>query len=277
MSQDMGLETGFIIKNNKYMQKPDLSIIMPAIRPQNWINVYNSILNSTKRTFELIIASPYQLPKELENLVNIKLIKDYGSPVRASQIALSFIEGKYVYPTHSDDSLFIEGAIDKNLDFLISKGEDHNNVIMAKYSESASFSSPQRYQDDNYYKLVNAYKTNPQFVNSEWWIYNSIFMHSSYLLEMGGWDCSFQACPYSHADLAIRCQDDGAATWLSPCPISICDHGQDDHRPIEISQAYEDAPIFNHRYARPIDKSKNKIELTNWKNAESVWSKRFKT
>lgn len=258
------------------MEKPNLSIIMPAIRPNNWVGVYDSILKSTKNTFELIIVSPYPCPKELENISNIKLIKDYGSPVRASQIALNFIEGKYVYPTHSDDSLFIEDAIDQNIEFLSSKENDSKNVVMAKYSESASYSHPRRYQDDDYYKLVNAYKTDPRFVNPEWWIYNSVFMYSSYLLEMGGWDCRFQACPYSHADLAIRCQDDGAKTYLSPYPISICDHGQNDHRPIEISQAYEDAPLFNERYSKQIDKNKNKIDLNNWKKSESIWSKRFK-
>lgn len=249
---------------------------MPAIRPQNWVGVYESILKATKNTFELIIVSPFPCPKELENVSNIKLIKDYGSPVRASQIALNFVEGKYTYPTHSDDSLFIENAIDKNMEFLLSKGDNYKNVVMAKYSESASYSHPERYQDDNYYKLVNAYQTNPQFVNPEWLIYNSVFMHTSYILEMGGWDCSFQACPYSHADLAIRCQSDGAFTYLSPHAVAICDHGQNDHKPIEISQVYEDAPLFHNRYNKIIDKSKNKIELTNWKNSQSVWSKRFK-
>ena len=254
---------------------PEISIIMPAIRPKNWLNVYKSILNSTKMDFELIICSPYSLPKDLEDIKNIKIVKDWGSPVRASQIALNLVEGKYVYPTHSDDSLFIKDAIDNNILFLKSKGDNYKNVVMAKYSESASFSNPERYQNDEYYKLVNAYKTDPNFVNKDWFIYNSVFMHTSYLLEMGGWDCGFQACPYSHADLAIRCQDDGAPTFLSPFPVAICDHGQNDHSPIEVSQTYEDAPLFHLKYSQKIDKSNSRIRLDNWKNAPAIWGHRF--
>lgn len=256
--------------------KPDISIIMPAIRTNNWCKVYESIQNSTTRSFELIIGSPYDLPAELHKYKNIKIVKDWGSPTRASQIASLLIEGKYVFPTYSDDSIFIKDAIDKNLDLLISLGESIKNVVVAKYSESENYSAPTRYQDDDYYKLVNAYKTDPRFVNKDWWIYNTVFMHSEYFLEMGGFDCRFQACPYSHADLAIRCQSDGANTIMSQYPIIMCDHNQSDHMPIEISQIYEDAPVFNSKYAQEIDKTKNKIDLMNWKAAPIVWRHRFK-
>lgn len=249
---------------------------MPAIRTNNWCKVYESIQNSTTRNFELIIGSPYELPPELHKYKNIKIVKDWGSPTRASQIASLLIEGKYVFPTYSDDSIFIKEAIDKNLDLLISLGESIKNVVVSKYSESENYSAPTRYQDDDYYKLVNAYKTDPRFVNKDWWIYNTVFMHSEYFLEMGGFDCRFQACPYSHADLAIRCQSDGANTVMSEYPIIMCDHNQSDHMPIEISQIYEDAPVFNSKYSQEIDKTKNKINLMNWKTAPSVWRHRFK-
>lgn len=255
--------------------RPELSILMPAIRAENWLKVYQSIQSSTKRAFELIIISPYDLPNELKSYKNIKIIKDWGSPTRASQIGVMSIEGKYVFPTHSDDSLFIPDAIDKNLDLLISKGDSNKNAVVAKYSESSNYSHPERYQNDDYYKLINAYQTNPQVVDKDWWIYNTVFLHSSYFLEMGGFDCRFQACPYSHADLAIRCQSDGCKTYMSDHPIIMCDHGQDDHGPIEISQVYEDAPIFRDKYSRIIDPSKNRIDLMNWKNAPSIWKHRF--
>lgn len=255
---------------------PELSIIMPAIRVENWAKVYDSITLSTKRPFELIIASPYNLPNDLKKHKNVKIVKDWGSPTRASQIASMLIEGRYVFPTHSDDSLFIDGAIDHNLDFLESKGESHKNAVIAKYSESSNYSNPKRYQDDLYYTLGNAYKTNPAFVPESWWIYNTVFLHSSYFLEIGGFDCQFQACPYSHADLAIRCQSDGVCTYLSDYPIIMCDHGQSDHRPIEISQVYEDAPKFHSKYSKPINRSSIKLDIMNWKNAPSIWGHRFR-
>jgi ribosomal protein S27E len=248
---------------------------MPAIRTDRWEMVYESITKSTKNSFELIIASPYDLPDNLKNIKNIKIVKDWGSPTRASQIAAMLVEGKFVFPTMSDDSLFIEDAIDKNLSLLEAKGKNNKNVVVAKYSESANYSFPSRYQDDDYYKLLNAYKTNPQFINKDWWIYNTVFMHSSYFLAIGGFDCSFQACPYAHADLAIRCQSDGANTEMSNFPIIMCDHGQGDHMPIEIAQIYEDAPAFNYKYSKPIDQSQNRIDLMNWKNSPPIWRKRF--
>jgi hypothetical protein len=255
--------------------KPEISIVMPAIRTDNWIRVYESIQNSTNRNFELIIGSPYELPVELRGYKNIKIVKDWGSPTRASQIASMLIEGKYVFPTYSDDSIFIKNAIDENLNLLISLGDSIKNAVVCKYSESENYSAPTRYQNDDYYKLVNAYKTNPEIVNKDWWIYNTVFMHSEYFLNMGGFDCSFQACPYSHADLAIRCQSDGANVVMSNHPIIMCDHNQSDHMPIEISQIYEDAPVFNRKYSKEIDKSKIKIDLMNWRSAPSVWKHRF--
>ncbi len=72
--------------------KPEISIIMPAIRTDNWIKVYESIQNSTSRNFELIIGSPYDLPAELRGYKNIKIVKDWGSPTRASQIESMLIE-----------------------------------------------------------------------------------------------------------------------------------------------------------------------------------------
>ena len=248
---------------------------MPAIRPENWEKVYESIVKSTKRKFELIIGSPYDLPASLSSRKNVKIVKDWGSPIRANQIATLLAEGKYLFPTLSDDSLFIEGAIDENLNLLESLGSSHKNVVVAKYSESSNYAFPTRYQGDEYYKLINAYQTDPRFVDKDWWIYNTVFFHASYFFQIGGFDCSFQSCPYSFADLAIRCQYDGANTVMSSHPIIMCDHGQSDHRPIEISQVYEDAPIFRGRYSKPIDGSRINLDVMNWKSAPSVWRHRF--
>ena len=98
------------------MNNIDLSIIMPGIRPQNWDAVYNSILNSTKRTFELIIVSPFSLTPYLASQGNVKYVKDFGNPTRASCIGATLAEGKYIDPSMADDALFLENAIDKNLD-----------------------------------------------------------------------------------------------------------------------------------------------------------------
>ena len=47
--------------------KKDVSIILPSIRPKNLYKFYRAAEKACKeRTFEIVIASPYNLPEELE-------------------------------------------------------------------------------------------------------------------------------------------------------------------------------------------------------------------
>ena len=256
--------------------KPEISILMPAIRPQNWIEVYNSALKSTNRFFELVIVSPYSLPKELERFSNVKLIRDFGSPTRASCIGSLVCEGKFVFPTMADDAVFIDGALDKNIDFLISMGDSIKNIVVCKYSESENFSAKDRFQDDNYYKIVNAYPVSNSQIPKDWLIFNTALWYREYFDYIGGFDSSFEACPFAHCDLSIRTQRDGANVSLTPYPIIHCNHGQNDHKPIEIAQILFDTPKFAAKYSQPLDNFPIQIDKMNWKNSEQIWSKRFK-
>jgi glycosyltransferase involved in cell wall biosynthesis len=258
--------------------KPELSIIMPAIRPQNWDRVYNSILNSTKRAFELIIVSPYPLTHYLMHKGNVKYVKDYGSPTRATCIGSLLCEGKFVFPTMADDAVFIENAIDKNLDFLISLGESRKNVVVAKYSESQGFSNKERYQEDEYYKLVNAYPVNKEYIPADWWIFNTVFFYSDYFDYLGGYDSQFEAACMAHADLAIRAQKEGAIVKMSEFPILQCDHipSGGDHTPIEIAQIQFDTPAFIKKHNKPLNEIEPWVYPNDWKKCERIWSKRFK-
>ena len=65
------------------MDKPEISLILPSIRTERLEKLYETILTSTKRTFELVICGPNPLPEALKELRNVKYVKDYGSPVRA--------------------------------------------------------------------------------------------------------------------------------------------------------------------------------------------------
>ncbi len=260
------------------MFKPEISILCPSIRPNNLKRVYDSILNSTKRRFELIIVSPYVLPIELQGISNIKSVVDFGSPTRASCIASLLIEGKYVFPTMADDAIFIDGAIDKNLDLLISMGDDIKNAVVCKYSESQGFSAKERYQPDDYYKMVNSYAVNKEICPKGWLIFNAVFLHSKYFEEIGGYDSSFETACIGHADLAMRSQLDGVTTRLSEFPIIQCDHipSGGDHTPIEINQVHYSSPKFAQKYNQYLNQIPIKIPIDNWKKADAVWKFRFK-
>jgi glycosyltransferase involved in cell wall biosynthesis len=250
---------------------PQISIIMPAIRQSRWLAVYNSILEATSENFELIIASPYSLPKELEGNKDIKLVTDWGSPVRASNIAASLAEAPYI-TWISDDSLFIKNALDNNFKELKDMGDDYDNVLVAKYSESENFSHKQRFQDDDYYKLNKAYGTTEPFVPNDWWIFNVALMHRSFFEELKAWDCAYETCPIAHADMAIRAQRSGCKVKMSKYPMLMCDHTpntQGDHAPIHFGQIEHDTPLLYSNitsFKQPLG----------WRDAPKVWKRRFK-
>ncbi len=260
--------------------KPELSIILPSIRKERLVGLFESIRNSTKRSFELIIVGPHNLPDELLPYGNVKHVRDFGSPSRAGQIGALLCEGKYVFPTMADDAVFIPEAIDKNIDLLESMGGDIKDCVVCKYSESQGFSYRERYQEDSYYKMVNAYPVNPIFISPDFWIFNAVFMYNEYFQKLGAFDTIFEAACMSFADLAIRAQHDGAKVVMSEFPIIQCDHGgpsgaDPTHLPIEQSQTYIDTPRFRDKYNRPLNNLNIFIDINNWKNAETIWKIRF--
>lgn len=60
--------------------KFDLSIVVPAIRTTRWEAFYDSILKSCKKySWQLVFISPFDLPDNLKNKLNIKLIKNINN------------------------------------------------------------------------------------------------------------------------------------------------------------------------------------------------------
>lgn len=262
-----------LIESILTQDKPEISIIMPAIRQERWDGVYDSIKKSTMRNFELIIVGPSPLTPYLQDKKNVKYVKDYGSPMRASNIGAMLCEGKLIMWT-SDDGLFIEDALDNNIDVLYSmQPYDVKNVVVTKYYEGQGYSGKDAHGDD-YYKLVNAYPRTP-YINPDWWIFNVAVMYREFFEELGAWDCTFQACPMGHADMAVRAQACGAKVVMSQFPMLNCDHGEGDHKPIHNAQIYEDEPLYRKIYSSPLESRTIHIDIKNWKNSDTIWKKRF--
>lgn len=171
-------------------EKPEISITMGGIRPERWEKVYDSIVRSTHRTFELIIVGPYGLTPALQEKRNVKYVKDFGSPMRAYNIAAELAEGK-VITWHADDGLFFDEALDEGVDLLYSMGDNEKNVVIAKYFEGQNYSGADAHPDA-YYKLCNAYPRSP-YIPVDWWIFNIAIMHRSFYERLGGFDCKFQS------------------------------------------------------------------------------------
>ena len=262
------------------MSKPEVSLILPSIRTARLPKLYESILKSTKRNFELVICGPSPLPEELKDLRNVKYIKDYGSPVRASNIAASLCEGK-VYTWLADDCSFFENSLDQCLDEFYDMGAAQNNVLVAKYYEGQQGSTDREtLQPDSYFRINHSPAGSPH-IPLDWWLFNIGFMYAGFFNSLGGWDCSYEGTWASHADMAIRAQYIGANVKMAQIPLFECDHmpgGSGDHMPIFECQHHHDEPLLQTKYRDPnwTINVKPKIKLDNWKMAPAVWKRRFK-
>ena len=259
--------------------KPELSIILPSIRPHKLMGLYDSILSATTRSFELIIISPYPLPQELEEHKNIKYVRDFGTPVRAHNIGLLMCEAPIITWV-ADDALMIEGSIDIHLDMLDDMGTDENNVVVTGYYEGEEGTNEREtLQPDEYFKIRNTPAGSP-FLHPEWWLFNVAYLHKKFLYALGGWDSSYEGTWTAQTDLAIRAQAAGANVQMCKVPQSICDHmpgSTGDHKPIYECQTFHDEPLIQSRYRRQDWRESNPvgISIMNWKESPSIWERRF--
>ena len=157
--------------------KPKISIIIPGIRNYNWPNVCASIHNSLTCQFEVIFVGPYALPTSLQDIKNVKYCKDFGNPVRCSDIGLSLAEGELL-AWQADDGTFFPGMMDKALSVYENMTPDAKNVMILKYCESTMINQP-----DSYYNLSRAYIDLPN-IEKHWWIFNFVIMKTAMLLNI---------------------------------------------------------------------------------------------
>lgn len=258
--------------------KPTISIILPAIRKDNWDALYNSIsLACKKHSFEVIFCGPLSLTEKLQSLPNVKYVKDLGSPTRASNIACLMAEGELL-TWIADDGVMIEDSLDKNIELLRSMGSDVKNVVVVKYYEGSD-RSKKNLQQDSYFYLGNTCLRS-RYVNPLWLMYNNPIMYRAFYDKIGGLDCSFQSCPMAHIDFGIKCQFFGANTKLSEfyyLDVGHMENTTGDHKPIHISQKNFDEPLLFERYNAPNWPDAVKIfKNDSWKEFPSIWTLRFK-
>jgi hypothetical protein len=259
--------------------KPEISIILPSIRPDRLVSFYDSLTRSTTRRFELVVVGPYPLPQELEQYKNIKYARDFGNPSRAQNIALLLCESPIV-TWQADDALMIEGSIDYHIDLLLSMGADKKNVVVAKYQEGQVGSADREMSHPDHYFKINGSPAASPYIPTDFWLFNVAFMHREFLESLGGFNANFEGTWSSQTDLAIRAQAVGANVLMTGMPCMICDHmpgSSGDHKPIYECQTFHDEPLLQNTYRDPNwhHKVKPSTDIMNWKNTQTVWSRRF--
>ena len=97
---------------------PLLSVIMPAIRTERWIGMYESIQKSLlSDDFELIIVTEMPIPDNIKDKPNVKFLYSERSPMQKQQEGLCIAEGEFVTIV-SDDSIFLPETLDKTFKYI---------------------------------------------------------------------------------------------------------------------------------------------------------------
>lgn len=247
-----------------------LSILLPGIRPGNWKRLYDSICESYSGSWELIIISPYELPHNVR-FHNVKWIKSWRSPTASQQIGLLEATGEYITYA-ADDGVFLPGAIDIAMKSLEGTTE---TVVCGKYNEGAPNS---KMLEIEYYHVWNHEGTRCKYMPKDCLMLMVAIIPRSILMEVGGFDCKFEALPMSFVDLSIRLYNRKCKFIFQAEQMFSCGHMpgvSGDHKPINDAQIFKDEPMLKIIYSREESQKRINIDINNWKNTQERWLRRF--
>lgn len=250
-----------------------LSMIVPSIRPGNLQRLYDSIGESFHGEYEMIVVGPYELPLSLREKTNVTWIQDWGSPVRSQQRGLLACKGEYV-SWAADDGYFLPNAIDAAMAKLVDKPRA---VIIGKYYEGSMAS----FEMDNiaYYYIYTHTASRTKYIPKDCLMLMVGLVSLADLMEIGGFDCKFEALPMAFNDVSIRLYNKKMEFIFLHTPTMFrCGHmhsTQGDHKPIHQAQTYFDLPKFKITYNKLESINRINIPLDNWQNAPSKWTRRF--
>ena len=97
-------------------------------------------------------------------------------------------------------------------------------------------------------------------------------------MELGGWDCRFEAPALALTDWAIRAQRDGARFVLADIKMFSLgfDTTSEGHGAISEAFTQNDLPLYRSIYDDPECINRVKIDFDNWKNSPEEWERRKK-
>lgn len=253
----------------------DLSIFLPAIRTTYWDKFYDSIVLSCKKyKWELVLCGPFPLTSYLQTKDNVKMVQDFGSPSRCAQLASFQCEGELLYHC-VDDAMFFPDAIDKAID-LYKTLNNKKAIINMKYREGQNFSGDT--MRESYWIAYGHDGLRLPGIPSYYRISLHHLLDASYFRELGGYECSYEYQNFNLHSFIFRAQHDGAIVYNSPIDVTTCDHQQKDHRVIEEAHNQNDYPLFLKTYSNSnVLKEMPKIDINNWTQQPSIWTRRFKT
>ena len=244
-----------------------LSMVVPSIRKDRCLDFYNSVTKSFSGDWELILIGPYKLDFERTNM---RWIESWASPTVAQHIGLIEAKGDYVC-FGWDDGLYCEGSLDKAFELMGDK-----IAVSGKYIEGDI--APAYMRSNKYYIINNHDKASSPYITNDFLLFNTGIVSRETLLEIGGFDCRFEATALAFVDLSIRLQLYGIKVILMEEVMMTCtwlpgDEG--DHEPVNKAVEY-DFSLLHKKYRQPIFHKRVIIDIDNWKLQPSKWERRFK-
>tara|TARA_R110000744_G_scaffold114363_1_gene213873 strand:- start:1470 stop:2321 length:852 start_codon:yes stop_codon:yes gene_type:complete len=254
--------------------KYDITFFFPAIRTNLWLGVYESLKKSCKKyNWEILFCGPFPLPEELQNIENVRNVKEHGNVSRAVQVGLTHAQGKLIF-IGNDDTVYREDEFDAALDLYNSECGPRD-IMQCMYVEQGEKGGEP--QPDEYWSVAfhGAFK-NLKGIDQTWKLATEPVMHRSHFFDMGGFDCQWEYMDGSTHDFMWRSQRTGSKIVNSPSYVGDMnwwpDH-QGDHGPIHDAMVHHDQALLFSVWGTENDRYK--INYDNWKEQPSVWKRRF--
>jgi len=265
------------------MNKPILSIVLPSIRSKNLKKFYDSVCLACKKyKFELIIVSPYDLPEELNNIGNIKLVRSFACPTVATQIGALFASGKFLFNT-TDDGILLENTLDNVIELWNKNNLQKFDTINCRYREGCLDVDtlkpltnlppelPLDYWNAQYHDMLKL-----KGINFDWKISLHFFILLDTFYQLGGLDCIYEYSNFAIHELIFDLQKHGGKVINSESEVGWFSHlpnRTSDHFAVHDAQSEHDWPIFYERHNK--DNYIKNSKYDNWKNYSNFWYRRF--
>ena len=247
----------------------DITFLIPGIRTTRWKRLYDSLHLACKNyKWELLLISPFDLPLELQDKDDVRLIKDRGQVSRCVQIGVPEVKSELFY-IGMDDTVYIEDSFDEAI-AKYDEYADESTIMQCTYTEGGH-AQPNHYWSAAFH---DAFKL--AGIDQLWKTATQPILHKDYFIEQGGFDCRWEYMDKPMHDFMFRAQRNGSEIIYSPTTVGITDWWPDhqgDHGPVHDAEVLHDFPIFNEMWSVPNDR--NKIDYDNWKDTPDVWKRRF--
>ena len=193
-----------------------ISVLIPSIRRDLLTGVYQSLASSFHGDWEMVVVGPYPLPGELITESRVVWRQDFGNPTRCRQIALLASRGDYICFA-ADDCNFFPDSLDKA--YALTREDDYKTIVLGKYSEGSP-DNPVTL-DPAYYKFAyhQPHQALMKRLGKDYYFVNTGLVHNKLMIEVGGFDCRYEACAMACCDISIRLQNNGAKIVVAPDPI----------------------------------------------------------